>query len=58
MVWMARLRARSPPRLSRCRMVWPLLAGMGLAAEGDECGLVVAAAGVGEADDHQQARGS
>ena len=30
MAWMARFRARSPPRLSRCRIVWPLLAGMGL----------------------------
>ena len=29
MVWMARLRARSPPRLSRCRTVRPLLAGSG-----------------------------
>jgi hypothetical protein len=31
MAWMARFSARSPPRLSRCRMVLPLLAGMGLA---------------------------
>jgi hypothetical protein len=30
MAWMARLSARPPPRLSRCRMVWPLLAGVGL----------------------------
>jgi hypothetical protein len=30
MVWMARFRARSPPRLSRCRTVLPLLAGSGL----------------------------
>jgi hypothetical protein len=30
MVWIARFRARSPPRLSRCRMVLPLLACNGL----------------------------
>ena len=30
MVWMALLRARSPPRLSRCRTVLPLLARSGL----------------------------
>ena len=30
MVWMARFSARSPPRLSRCRTILPLLAGMGL----------------------------
>jgi hypothetical protein len=30
MAWMARFSARSPPRLSRCRTVRPLLAGMGL----------------------------
>jgi hypothetical protein len=30
MAWMARFRARSPPRLSRCRTVMPLLAGSGL----------------------------
>src|SRR5689334_11934729 len=27
MAWIARFSARSPPRLSRCRTVWPLLAG-------------------------------
>ena len=31
MVWIARLSARSPPRLSRWRTVRPLLAGNGLA---------------------------
>src|SRR5690348_15009361 len=30
MAWMARFSARSPPQLSRCRMVRPLLAGIGL----------------------------
>jgi hypothetical protein len=30
MAWMARFSARSPPRLSRCRTVMPLLAGTGL----------------------------
>jgi hypothetical protein len=30
MVWIALFRARSPPRLSRCRTVLPLLAGNGL----------------------------
>ena len=30
MARMARFSARSPPRLSRCRTVWPLLAGTGL----------------------------
>src|SRR5438034_11519285 len=30
MVWMARFKALSPPRLSRCRTVLPLLAGTGL----------------------------
>src|SRR6266568_853251 len=29
MVWRARLSWRSPPRLSRCRIVWPLEAGTG-----------------------------
>jgi dihydrofolate reductase len=29
MVWSARLSCRSPPRLSRWRRVWPLLAGTG-----------------------------
>ena len=31
---LARLRARSPPRPCRCRMVWPLLAGIGLVPPG------------------------
>jgi hypothetical protein len=30
MVWIAQFNARSPPRLSRCRTIRPLLAGMGL----------------------------
>ncbi len=30
MAWMARFSARSSPRLSRCRTVLPLLAGIGL----------------------------
>ena len=30
MAWMARFSARSLPRLSRCRMARPLLAGIGL----------------------------
>lgn len=51
MVCTARLRARSPPRLSRCRTVRPLLAGSGLipasAAKAASCGR----AGVGVADD-------
>ena len=33
MVWMARLRARSPPRLRRWRTVCPLLAGIGQVPE-------------------------
>ena len=53
MVCKARLRARSPPRLSRCRTVRPLLASSGLVpGQGGERGVVAAPAGVGEADDH------
>lgn len=47
----ARLSCRSPPRLSRCRLVWPLLAGIGLApGEFGEGGVGADPAGVGEAD--------
>jgi len=38
----------SPPRLSRCRMVLPLLAGSGWCPQGGERGLAAAALGVGK----------
>ena len=52
MAWVARLRARSPPRLSRWRTVRPLLAGIGLVPpRAANAGFAAAAAGVGEAHD-------
>src|SRR5690242_18576074 len=55
MTCIARFSARSPPRLSRCRTVWPLLAGIGpvppSAAQRGERGLIAAPAGMGEAHD-------
>ena len=52
MVWMALLRARSPPRLSRCRTVWPLLARQwaGVRQRGER-GIVSAPSDMGERDD-------
>jgi hypothetical protein len=52
MVWMARLRARSPPWLSRWRMVCPLEASIGGGrGECGEGGIGAAAPGVGERDE-------
>jgi hypothetical protein len=51
MAWMARFRARSPPRPCRYRTVIPLLAGIGLVPPSGVRGLAAAPAGVGEAHD-------
>ena len=50
-VWRARLRSRSPARLSRCRVRWPPLASSGATpSQRGECGFAADAAAVGLAD--------
>ena len=52
-MWIALFRARSPPRLSRCRTVWPLLAGSGLVPDrAANAASFRQRPGVGERHDH------